>query len=456
MNDQPVWKKLVRFLGSVSAMALALPAMADDEAPFYRGGYVAPMATYLLSDAERLDGGLGGTLALGWRSGTWAVEIAGILADIESDESDNSPELSGGAVNGLVFPFSSLPNLYGIATLGAASLKDYPVTPNNPSETDTGKSFSLTRVGAGVGHLFPISVGLYEFAVRAEALYVAGRRDKDVREFGDIDAPRRFDDVVFNLGVHLPFGSRQPAPPPAPPVEVVPPVSICADTLDNDGDGLIDFPGDPGCSTADDNDEIDPPQCSDGKDNDGDGLIDFPSDKGCTAAEDTDETDPCKTPAPGERISLKGCGTGDVIVLRGVNFEFDKARLTANAKTILDNVAEELTAYPEIEIELSGHTDDKGSDEYNQKLSEKRAAAVKAYLVSEGVQDPRMKTLGHGESLPVADNQTDEGREFNRRVELKVTGRIELEMTVEKPGQATVTVVCEGSSPQELRENCPP
>ncbi|HKY93449.1 MAG TPA: OmpA family protein, partial [Nevskiaceae bacterium] len=158
-----------------------------------------------------------------------------------------------------------------------------------------------------------------------------------------------------------------------------------------------------------------------GKDNDGDGQVDFPADKGCTGADDNDEVDPCKTPAPGERVSLKGCGMGDVIVLRGVNFEFDKSNLTVNAKTILDNVAEELTAYPEIKVEVGGHTDAKGSDEYNQKLSERRAASVVKYLESKGIAGDRMTSAGYGESKPVADNETDEGRELNRRVELKIT-----------------------------------
>jgi OOP family OmpA-OmpF porin len=217
------------------------------------------------------------------------------------------------------------------------------------------------------------------------------------------------------------FALPAPPPPPATPA-VVPAVSICSDGQDNDGDGLVDFPNDPGCTAADDLDETDPPQCSDGKDNDGDGQIDFPADKGCSAADDNDETDPCKTPEPGERISLKGCGTGDVIVLRGVNFEFDKAKLTPNAKTILDNVAEELKAYADITVELSGHTDALGSDDYNQRLSERRAASVKAYLVDAGIDGSRMTTVGHGESQPVADNETEEGRALNRRTELKVTG----------------------------------
>lgn len=216
-----------------------------------------------------------------------------------------------------------------------------------------------------------------------------------------------------------------PPPPPAPePIAVVAPLPICSDALDNDGDGLVDFPADPGCSGPEDIDETDPAICSDGKDNDGDGLIDFPGDKGCVSADDQDETDPCKTPEAGERISLRGCGTGDIIVLRGVNFEFDKSRLTVNAKTILDNVAEELNAYPEIEVELSGHTDSKGSDTYNQSLSERRVRSVKQYLVEMGIADSRMSTVGEGEVKPVADNETDEGRELNRRVELKVTAGV--------------------------------
>ncbi|HKY93528.1 MAG TPA: hypothetical protein VJM11_20920, partial [Nevskiaceae bacterium] len=171
-------------------------------------------------------------------------------------------------------------------------------------------SFSLTRVGAGVGNFFPIAFGHYEMGIRAEALYVFGFRDKVVSDLPDIDAPRHFDDVVFNLGLQIPLSAKKEPPPVETPVAVVAPAAICNDTQDNDGDGLIDFPGDPGCASADDTDEMDPPQCSDGKDNDGDGQVDFPADKGCTGADDNDEVDPCKTPAPGERVSLKGCGMG--------------------------------------------------------------------------------------------------------------------------------------------------
>ena len=407
-----------------AVLGLSVNAYSQDEepapSPLYRGGYLAPMGTYVIPDDSRLEDGFGGTLAWGYRSQKWALELVGFQVGLDNDGGGSS-DLAGGALNGLLFPFSGLPNLYGILSVGGAELDGYPLPAAGFGNPATEESFKLIRAGGGLGYLFPIVFERYEMAIRAEALYVGGYRDKDPSSLQDVDASRHFNDTVFNIGLQLPLGLKALPPPLAPAVAVVPVLSICADGLDNDGDGLIDHPADPGCSSSDDGDETDPPQCSDGKDNDGDGLVDFPADKGCAAADDNDEVDPCKTPAPGELISLKGCGTGDVIVLKGVNFEFDKSRLTANAKTILDSVASELVAYPEIKIELGGHTDAKGSDEYNQRLSEQRAAAVVKYLKSKGIEADRMTSAGYGESQPVADNETEEGRELNRRVELKVT-----------------------------------
>lgn len=130
---------------------------------------------------------------------------------------------------------------------------------------------------------------------------------------------------------------------------------------------------------------------------------------------------PCEVPAAGTRVDFSGCKTGDTVVLRGVNFEFNKATLTVNARTLLDPVADALMARPDITVEVDGHTDSKGSDAYNQKLSEARAASVKDYLATHGVDVGRMTTQGFGETQPIADNGTDDGRELNRRVELKVT-----------------------------------
>ncbi len=129
---------------------------------------------------------------------------------------------------------------------------------------------------------------------------------------------------------------------------------------------------------------------------------------------------PCEMPEPGQAVTFEGCKGGDTLVLRGVNFEFDKASLTVNAKSLLDEVAAALNARTDITVEIRGYTDAKGSDGYNQRLSEHRAESVQQYLADKGVDASRMTAKGYGESDPVADNETDEGRELNRRVELKV------------------------------------
>ncbi|MGQ0700089.1 MAG: OmpA family protein [Panacagrimonas sp.] len=130
---------------------------------------------------------------------------------------------------------------------------------------------------------------------------------------------------------------------------------------------------------------------------------------------------PCVLAEPGQPMDMAGCKTGDSLVLRGVNFLFDQSSLTVNAKVILDRVAEALKQRADIRIELSGHTDGKGSDSYNQQLSDRRAASVKQYFMERGVDGARITTVGMGETVPVADNANDAGRELNRRVELKVT-----------------------------------
>ncbi|MFT4045844.1 MAG: OmpA family protein [Solimonas sp.] len=129
----------------------------------------------------------------------------------------------------------------------------------------------------------------------------------------------------------------------------------------------------------------------------------------------------CRQPTPGEPLSLDGCKAGDTLVLHGVNFEFNQSRLTLNAKTLLDQVVDELNRHPDIKVEVGGHTDAKGSDAYNDRLSAQRADAVKAYLTAQGIAAERLTTHGYGESVPVADNTTEDGRAQNRRVELKIT-----------------------------------
>ncbi|WP_104203149.1 OmpA family protein [Billgrantia saliphila] len=129
------------------------------------------------------------------------------------------------------------------------------------------------------------------------------------------------------------------------------------------------------------------------------------------------------------RESMRGTGVdverrGDDIVLNmpsSVTFGFDSSELTPNARTALNDVASVLTQYTDTRVNIAGHTDSTGDDAYNQRLSERRAEAVGSYLAQAGVSRNRLSMTGHGESQPVASNNTEEGRAQNRRVEITLT-----------------------------------
>lgn len=119
---------------------------------------------------------------------------------------------------------------------------------------------------------------------------------------------------------------------------------------------------------------------------------------------------------------VKRVGEGIVVEFKEkVLFGFDRSDLNASARNSLDKLINVLQKYPDTNIEIIGHTDSKGSDEYNQRLSERRANAVADYLRSSGISSGRLKTRGMGEADPIATNETEEGRSQNRRVEFVIT-----------------------------------
>lgn len=107
------------------------------------------------------------------------------------------------------------------------------------------------------------------------------------------------------------------------------------------------------------------------------------------------------------------------VTIEGANFDFDSARIRPAAAQKLAEVVEFAATYGNAQLEVTGHTDSVGKEDYNQKLSERRAQAVSAYLVEKGVAANRIVTKGYGESRPVADNKTAAGRAQNRRVEIR-------------------------------------
>jgi len=119
-------------------------------------------------------------------------------------------------------------------------------------------------------------------------------------------------------------------------------------------------------------------------------------------------------------IKLKKIEAGKNIVLNNIFFDFDKATLRADSKSELDRVSKVLRENPSMKIEISGHTDSKGSAIYNLKLSEERAKSVVDYLINIGIDKHRLSFKGYGFLKPLATNKTEEGRQQNRRTEFKV------------------------------------
>lgn len=122
---------------------------------------------------------------------------------------------------------------------------------------------------------------------------------------------------------------------------------------------------------------------------------------------------PAASPAPPPRL------VGE-ITLRGVHFATNKAQLTPESSAILDPIAASLKAYPDLRVEVQGHTDGRGTAAYNLKLSQARANAVRDYLIAQGVPPDELTAKGYGKTRPIADNRTAQGRARNRRVVLEV------------------------------------
>jgi outer membrane protein OmpA-like peptidoglycan-associated protein len=133
-----------------------------------------------------------------------------------------------------------------------------------------------------------------------------------------------------------------------------------------------------------------------------------------------DRQDACPGTPAGVEVLGNGC---ERIELEGVTFPLDSARLRSDARDALERQLGVLTRSPDVRVEIAGHTDDQGASDYNRQLSLRRARAVRAFFVDQGIDSARLKVQGYGESQPIASNEDAAGRERNRRVELRVLGR---------------------------------
>jgi OOP family OmpA-OmpF porin len=201
---------------------------------------------------------------------------------------------------------------------------------------------------------------------------------------------------------------------------------------DGDSDGVPDFrdvcPGTPagvpvspsGCSLDSDNDGVtsDRDRCP------GTSPGAVVDEFGCARDDDgdsvPDHVDRCPNTVAGARVDVSGCAIQDVIRLPGVNFETGINVILPGAEPVLQAAANTLNLYPDVRIEVAGHTDSVGDADFNLQLSQQRAEVVRQLLIDFGVDEDRLTAVGYGETQPIQDNVTSVGRAANRRVELRI------------------------------------
>ncbi|GAB3383880.1 OmpA family protein [Spongiibacter taiwanensis] len=280
-------------------------------------------------------------------------------------------------------------------------------------------SVMIGQLGAGVSWFLNPRLALdigYRYAVAEDPKYQnGGNRIEGEYEGQSVMAGVRYNFFDAKYGVQDEDGDGVPDESdqcPGTPKGVQ--VDSVGCPLDGDNDGVADYLDQ--CPNTPAGAKVDEVGCSIDSDNDG----------------VADADDMCPNTPAGQPVMSNGCAEKQSVVLRGVNFELDSAKLTNNAETILDGVATTLSDSPGFNVELQGHTDSTGSDSYNMNLSQNRAQSVKNFLVDKGVSSGRLTAKGYGETQPIASNETRAGRAENRRVELKVIGQDSGEMMEEE------------------------
>lgn len=347
---------IAAFLPAVAAADDGLrPARAADP-------YLAISGFYLFADDDRqVDGGLGIDAAYGWQwtDPLW-LEVRATSATLDRGDGLGTDFYQYGLGADLQYAWGDRNELTPYVLVGAgASYNDIV-----PSRLDDWDYFA--NVGAGLTRSF---LGFENLRWRVE-----GRVIHDGFLDGQVD---------YRVSAGLEFALRKPRPPEVREVvrevirEVVREVPVVK--------------------------EVQVAAAAANPDLDGDGIV--------------NEADKCPNTPKGAKVDATGCVIEQTLTMRDVTFETNAARLTLNGRRILDTVVAFLKAEPTVHALIEGHTDSRGTDVYNLKLSKARAVAVRDYLVAQGIASARLESAGYGESRPVASNDTDSGREMNRRVE---------------------------------------
>jgi OOP family OmpA-OmpF porin len=360
-----MWKQRVWMLGLA---AVCVPAHSADEAGRW---YVAPKAGYTFLDSDR--GDLDDDAHYGFGIGkhlspSWSLELNALTGQHDGS-SGAELDLSAFSVD-LLRVFNREASVSPFISLGAGALNLDPQGPGRQEDF-------MAQAGIGLNWRF------WENAADTRSLSLRPEVKARWQEAGAGDATDYLATVslVFSYGAEAVAPPALP-PPPAPAAPLPPPEPVAP-----------------------------PPP----KDTDGDGVL--------------DDQDRCAGTPRGVAVDAEGCPRKGSITLTGVTFENDSAVLTGGSHAALDAVAADLAKYRRLKVELQGHTDSVGTAAYNLKLSQRRADAVREYLVSRGVGAEQLSARGYGEGQPVADNGTADGRAQNRRVAMSV---------VDNPGDVEV------------------
>lgn len=368
--------------------SLAAFADEDDTVESSEGNwYVSQMATFTNDDGDRrLDDSLGGgEFRVGWKwTDTFALE--GLLGYHRIDGWPSWPAVTDRQYQefldlglNVVTSFNTDGNYSPYLIFGAGYLG---------TETELGVKDNGASGTAGLG--MKVRFGDSPWSLRAE--YRARHA------FGGDNS---YTDGLASLGVRYSFGGSSGGSSESATASAFTGSEAVMES-DSDGDGVVD--NEDACPNSPRGIPVNPAGCM--QDIDQDGVA--------------DERDQCTGTGAGVEVDAKGC---DIIELKPAYFETESATILAATKRTLDESVTILKRNPDVQVEIGGHADSSGPADYNQKLSVRRAEAVRAYLEKAGVDSARLTVHGYGESRPIATNETVAGRADNRRVELKLLER---------------------------------
>ncbi len=381
-------------------------------------------------------------LRLGYNLNEWiGIEAEGSISPTRT-RNDSTRDIIFGYRAQVIGTFLHTGYVRPFALVGYGALSAFPGTYN----ADDGQYYPRSRdtdgfFHVGIGAKFPIDdmFGL-RFDARGMAPAAIAHKIATVGSETGYGGP----DWELLLSGYLGFGAAAPPPPPPPPPPPAPVVN-----KDTDGDGIPDsvdkcpnepedkdgFQDDDGCPDLDNDGDGIPdsadkcpnePEDKDGfqdddgcpdPDNDGDGILD--KDDKCPNEPETvngyQDQDGCPDEVPEAVKKFTG-------VIKGINFKTNSAKITKGSHRILDKAVQVLNDYPDVKLEISGHTDNVGKEEYNKELSQKRAESVMEYMVSKGISSDRLTAVGYGMDKPLTSNKTRADRAKNRRTEFQLIG----------------------------------